>query len=51
MNNSLVPETFKIPLVVETSKLRLRMLTIHDVIKDYDAVMSSIDYLQETKPF
>ena len=29
----------------------LRCLTIDDVMKDYDAVMTSIEYLQKTKPF
>ncbi|MEM7207244.1 MAG: GNAT family N-acetyltransferase [Pseudomonadota bacterium] len=29
------------PAVLETDRIRLRPLTIHDVVKDYDAVMSS----------
>jgi len=43
---SLVPSNFSVPKTLETDKLRLRMLTVNDVVKDYDAVMSSIDYLQ-----
>jgi len=43
---ALVPEDFKVPEKLETDKFRLRMLTIHDLDKDYDAVMSSIDHLQ-----
>ena len=27
------------------------MLKVSDVVKDYDAVMSSIEHLQKTKPF
>ena len=42
----LVPPDFKIPEVLETDKFRLRMLTINDVVKDYDAVMTSIDHLK-----
>ena len=42
----LVPLDFKVPKVLETDKFRLRMLTVNDVVKDYDAVMTSIDHLQ-----
>jgi hypothetical protein len=42
MNARLVPDGFEIPRVLETEKYRLRMLTIHDVVKDYDAMMSRI---------
>ena len=31
---------------METDRYRLRMLTVHDVVKDYDAVMSSVDHLK-----
>ena len=41
-----VPAEFKIPDTLETSHFRARMLTINDVVKDYDAVMTSIDHLQ-----
>ena len=41
----LVPDDFKVPEVLESDKFRLRMLTINDVDKDYDAVISSIDHL------
>jgi len=46
MNKPLVPENFEVPERLETDKFRLRMLTINDVEKDYDAVMTSIDHLQ-----
>ncbi len=51
MNSALISESFEVPVKYETEKLRLRMLTVNDVIKDYDAVMTSIDHLQVTKPF
>ena len=50
MSKQIVPSNFAVPEVLETDKIRLRMLTVNDVIKDYDAVMTSIEYLQETKP-
>lgn len=40
-----VEESFRIPEKLETKEFRLRMLTIHDLVKDYDAVMSSVDEL------
>lgn len=40
-----LPEDFVIPEVLETDRVRLRMLSIHDLVKDYDAVMSSVDHL------
>lgn len=42
----LVPDDFAVPLKLETSEFRLRSLTINDVVKDYDAVMSSVDHLR-----
>jgi hypothetical protein len=41
-----VPPDFKIPEKLETEKFRLRMLTVNDVVKDYEAVMTSIDHLK-----
>ena len=40
-NNPIVPEDFVVPTQLETDRMRLRMLTINDVEKDYEAVMSS----------
>jgi len=40
------PDSIIIPSGIETEDFRIRALTIHDVVKDYDAVMSSIDHLQ-----
>ncbi|NJM99738.1 MAG: GNAT family N-acetyltransferase [Phormidesmis sp. RL_2_1] len=41
-----VPPDFAVPMGLETSEFRLRMLTIHDVVKDYEAVMTSREQLQ-----
>ncbi len=41
-----VPDSFEVPTVFETEHFRLRTLTVNDVVKDYDAVMSSRDHLQ-----
>jgi len=41
-----VPPDFEIPQKLETDKFRLRMLKVTDVVKDYDAVMTSVDHLQ-----
>ncbi len=45
-----VPIDFVAPEGLETSEYRLRMLTIHDVVKDFDAVISSIDHCQTVWP-
>ena len=47
----LVPENFTVPETLETVRFRLRMLTVNDVVKDYDAVMTSLNHLQATMPF
>ena len=41
-----VPSNFKIPEKLEEEKFRLRTLTVNDVVKDYDAVMTSVDHLK-----
>jgi hypothetical protein len=51
MKKTFVPTSFKIPEKLETKMFRLRMLTVNDVVKDFDAVMTSVEYLQKTKPF
>lgn len=42
----LVPEDFTVPRRLEQPQFVLRPLLISDVVKDYDAVMSSTDHLQ-----
>ena len=39
---------FEVPERLETEEFRLRMLTVNDLIKDYDAVMSSVEHLKST---
>jgi len=50
-NVKFVPKEYEVPQQLETDRLRLRMLKVSDVVKDYDAVMSSIKHIQETQPF
>jgi hypothetical protein len=45
-----VPTTFAVPEGLETNEFRLRMLTVNDVVKDYDAVMTSVDHLKTIWP-
>jgi len=42
---SFLPADLVVPFSVETDDFRMRMLTIHDLVKDYYAVMSSRDHL------
>lgn len=42
----LVPDDFVVPDPLETHRLRLRPLTVHDLVKDYDAVMTSVERLR-----
>ncbi|HEX3732447.1 MAG TPA: hypothetical protein VHU91_05930 [Mycobacteriales bacterium] len=46
MTSPLVSADFDVPAGLEHGRFRLRMLTVNDVVKDYDAVMSSVDHLQ-----
>ena len=41
----LVPSTFEVPCALETHAFRLRMLSVNDVVKDFDAVISSAEEL------
>jgi len=41
-----VPDPVIIPSGIEAKEFRIRPLTINDVVKDYDAVMSSISHLR-----
>jgi RimJ/RimL family protein N-acetyltransferase len=40
-SSSFVPASFMVPAVLETEQFRLRMLSVDDVEKDYEAVMES----------
>ena len=46
MSTPFVPKNFTVPEKLETDTFRLRMLSVNDVVKDYDAVMTSIDHLR-----
>ena len=45
-----VPSEFRIPEKLETKEFRIRMLTVNDVVKDYDAVMTSVEHLKTIWP-
>lgn len=46
MRKQFIPADYNIPQKLETDQFRLRMLTINDVVKDYDAVITSADHLR-----
>ncbi|HNP19197.1 MAG TPA: hypothetical protein PKL31_12230 [Fulvivirga sp.] len=46
-NKTFVPADFIVPDTLENQHFRIRMLTVNDVVKDYDAVMTSLSHLQE----
>lgn len=41
-----VPPGFTPPAALQTARMRLRMLSIHDAVKDFDAVMTSAERLR-----
>lgn len=41
-----VPADFEVPVIFENQYFRFRTLTVNDVVKDYDAVMSSREHLR-----
>ena len=45
-NPSLVADDFVVPESLQTERLRLRPLTIHDAVKDFDAVANSEERLR-----
>lgn len=42
-----VPPGFNVPAKLQTEKFLCRMLTVNDVVKDYDAVMTSVARLKQ----
>ncbi len=40
-----LPDAFDVPLLLERRASRLRPIKVHDVVKDYDAVMTSREHL------
>jgi RimJ/RimL family protein N-acetyltransferase len=45
-----VEPDFPVPGGLETEEFRLRMLSVHDVVKDFDAVMASAPFLRKLFP-
>ena len=45
-NNEFIPADFEVPGLLDTDQFRLRMLSVDDVEKDYEAVMESRELLQ-----
>lgn len=45
-----VPSEFRIPEKLKAKGFRIRMLTVNDVVKDYDAVMTSVEHLKTIWP-
>ena len=45
---TLVSDGFNVPECLETEQFKLRMLTINDLAKDYEAVMSSVGHIRST---
>ena len=45
-----VPSDFHVPETLTTTEFSIRMLTVNDVVKDYDAVMTSVAHLQTLWP-
>ncbi|MBS1719064.1 MAG: GNAT family N-acetyltransferase [Armatimonadetes bacterium] len=39
-----VPKDFAVPATLKTNEFHLRMLTVNDVVKDFDAVITSVDH-------
>jgi len=47
MSNKFVPDDFQIPAMLEIEHFRLRMLSVDDVQKDYEAVIESRELLHK----
>jgi hypothetical protein len=45
-----VPIDFPTPAGLETPEFRLRMLTVNEVVKDFDAVVTSAEHLKQVFP-
>jgi hypothetical protein len=46
----LVPEDFVVPAGLEHERFRLRMLTVDDVVKDFDAICDRVDHKGAPQP-
>ena len=48
--HELVPDDFKVPAGLEHERFRLRMLTVDDVVKDFDAICDRVDHQGSPRP-
>jgi RimJ/RimL family protein N-acetyltransferase len=48
--NELVSEDFDLPVTLEHERFRLRMLTVDDVVKDFDAICDRVDHTGAPQP-
>src|SRR6266700_7985594 len=48
--HGLVPDGFAVPTGLEHERFRLRMLTVDDVVKDFDAICDRVDHEGSSKP-
>ena len=46
----LVPDDFDVPRGLEHERFRLRMLTVDEVVKDFDAICDRVDHQGNPKP-
>jgi hypothetical protein len=46
----LVPDDFDVPAGLEHDRFRLRMLTVDDVVKDFDAICDRVDHRGNPRP-
>lgn len=49
-DTSFVNRDIEVPLLLETNTYRLRMLSVEDLDKDYEAVMSSVEHVRDVWP-
>ena len=47
---TLVPEDFRVPAGIEHERFRLRMLSVDDVVKDFDAICDRVDHEGSPQP-
>jgi hypothetical protein len=45
-HGAFLPDAFVVPTLVAGPRFRIRPVTVHDVVKDYGAVMGSLDRLE-----
>ena len=48
--HELVPDDFVVPTGLEHERFRLRMLTVDDVVKDFDAICDRVDHEGSSQP-